>query len=186
MTEWDSSEPPPGRAPKAVNKFAQSQHMGALTAWKTRNFIGARHRGRFAQRDAPVAITIAAREPACLICIVVTQGECVERGMDAYEQRRLDRTVSNLGRRAKRVGYQLVRLAEDTDWTSDVESMARGCSCPGERAQSGRGKTGVTAGSCVSCVRRNTRRTNDTSPQHGRPPATAAKQLRSMPGIAVA
>ena len=53
-------------------------------------------------------------------------------------------------------------------------------------APSDRGKTCVTARSCVSCVCWNTRHANDTGPDHGCPAATAAKQSRSMPEIAVA
>ena len=115
----------PGRAPKAVNKVAQSLRMAALTARRSQTFIGARHRGRLARKDAPVAITATARELACLIYTLITRGEeYVERGIEAHEQRRVDRTVSNLGRRAKQLGYQLVRMSEDTDGTTGAQSMA--------------------------------------------------------------
>lgn len=87
--------------------------MAALTAPKSQTFIGARHRGRLGRKDSPVAITATARELACLTCTPVTRGEeCV------------DRTVSNLGRRAKRLGCQLVRMPEETDRTIGAESMA--------------------------------------------------------------
>ncbi len=115
----------PGRAPKVVNKVAQSLRMAALTARRSQTFIGARHRGRLARKDAPVAITATARELACLIYTLVTRGEeNVERGIDTYEQRRINRTVSNLGQRAKRLGYRLVKVAENTDVTNGSESMA--------------------------------------------------------------
>ena len=45
-------------------------------------------------------------------------------GIETCERRRVDRTVSNLGLRAKQFGYQLVRMAEDTDGTIEAESMA--------------------------------------------------------------
>ena len=51
----------------------------------------------------------------------------MERGIEACEQRRVDRTVSNLGRRAKQLGYELVRMPEETDRTiraESIESMA--------------------------------------------------------------
>ena len=115
----------PGRAPKTVNKVAQSLRMAALTARRSQTFIGARHRGRLARKDAPVAITATARELACLIYTLITRGEeYVERGIEAHERRRVDRTVSNLGRRAKQLGYQLVRMPEDTDGTPGAQSMA--------------------------------------------------------------
>ena len=115
----------PGRAPKAVNKVAQSLRMAALTARRSQTFIGARHRGHLARKDAPVAITATVRELACLIYTLITRGEeYVERGIEAHEQRRVDRTVSNLGRRAKQLGYQLVRMPEDTDETPGAQPMA--------------------------------------------------------------
>lgn len=99
--------------------------MAAMTVRRSQTLIGARHRVRLARKDTPVASTATARELACLICTLVTRGEeYVERGIEAYEQRRVDRSVSNLGRRAKRLGYRLVRMAahppcrDPTGWES--------------------------------------------------------------------
>ena len=114
----------PGRSPRVINKAAQSLRMAALNARCSQTFIGARHRARLARKDAPVAINATARELACLIYTMVTRGEeYVERGMDAYEQRRVNRTVSNLGRRARQFGYQLVRIVEDPDGGNGAESI---------------------------------------------------------------
>ena len=97
----------------------------AMTARRSQTFIGARHRARLARRDAPVAITATARELACLIYTLVTRGEeYVERGIETYEQRRHNRTVSNLGRRAKQLGYKLVKAVENENLTNPAESMA--------------------------------------------------------------
>ena len=72
-----------------------------------------------------VAITATARELACLIYTLVTRGEeYVERGIETYEQRRVNRTVSNLGRRAKRLGYTPVKVAEDAGVTNPAETVA--------------------------------------------------------------
>ncbi len=41
---------------------------------------------------------------------MVTRGEgYVEKGMDAYEKRRIDRTFANLTRKARTLGYRLVQ-----------------------------------------------------------------------------
>lgn len=72
-----------------------------------------------------MAVTATARELACLIYTLVTRGEeYVERGIETYERRRVDRSVANLGRRAKQLGYQLVRMPEDPDSESGAESLA--------------------------------------------------------------
>ena len=98
---------------------------GCLTARRSQTFIGARHRARLARKDTPVAITVTARELACLIYTLVTRGkEYVERGIETYEQRRVNRTVSNLGRRAKRLGHQLVKVADNTAMTNPEKSVA--------------------------------------------------------------
>ena len=63
-----------------VDNVAQALRMAAVSARRCQTFIGARHRGRLARKDAPVAIAATARELACLIHTLVTRGEeCVER-----------------------------------------------------------------------------------------------------------
>ena len=47
--------------------------------------------------DTPVAIKATARELACLVYLMVTEGqEYVEQGIDAYEKRRLNRKFAHL------------------------------------------------------------------------------------------
>ena len=87
----------PGRAPKVVNRAAQALRMTAVSARKSRTFIGARHRARLARRDGPVAVNATARALAVLVYTIVTRGgEYVERGMAAWEERRAKRAVSSL------------------------------------------------------------------------------------------
>lgn len=44
--------------------------------------------------------------------------------VETCERRRVDRTVLNLGRRAKQFGYQLVRMLEDPESERGAKSMA--------------------------------------------------------------
>ena len=70
--------------------------------------------GRAHKAFNPVAITATARELACLIYTMVTRGEAyVEKGMEAYEKRRVDRTLAHLRRKARTLGYQLIQPAGD-------------------------------------------------------------------------
>jgi hypothetical protein len=81
-----------------------------MGARRSQTFIGAKHRARLARKDKAVAITATARELACLIYLMVTRGEeYVEKGMDAYEKRRIDRSFANLNRKARTLGYRLVQ-----------------------------------------------------------------------------
>ncbi len=124
-TRISGGKPLPGRAHKAINPVGQALRMAAMSARRSQTFIGARHRARLARKDTPVAITATAREIACLIYLMVTRGEeYVEKGMDAYEKRRIDRTLANLHRKARTLGYKLVQPTEDQEATKDRMAMA--------------------------------------------------------------
>ena len=119
-TRISGGKPLPGRSHKVVNPVGQALRMAAMSARRSQTFIGAKHRARLARKDAPVAITATARELACLIYLMVTRGEAyVEKGMEAYEKRRMDRTISNLHRKARALGYQLVQPVEGQDVPND-------------------------------------------------------------------
>ena len=113
-TRISGGKPLPGRTHKVVNPVGQALRMAAMSARRSQTFIGAKHRARLARKDTPVAITATARELACLIYLIVTRGEqYVEKGMQAYEKRRIDRTLTNLQRKARTLGYQLIHPVHD-------------------------------------------------------------------------
>ena len=106
----------PGKSAKVINPVGQALKMAAMAARRSQTFIGAKHRARLARMDTPVAITATARELACLIYLMVTRGEeYVERGIDAYERRRLNRKFAHLDRQAQKLGFQLVPTTEDSE-----------------------------------------------------------------------
>ena len=123
-TRVSGGKPLPGRAHKAVNPVGQALRMAAMTARRSQTFIGARHRARLARKDAPVAITATARELACLIYLMVTRGEdYVEKGIDTYEKRRINRTFTHLKRKARQLGFQLVQTVENAEVANAVKSV---------------------------------------------------------------
>ena len=76
----------PGKSPKAVNPVGQALRMAAMAARRSETFIGAKHRARLARMDTPVAIKATARELACLIYLMVTEGQkYVEQGIGLRE-----------------------------------------------------------------------------------------------------
>ena len=108
-----------------VDMVAQSPFLAAPTARRSETFIGAGHCARLARRGAPDAITATVRELAGLIHTLVTRGEeHVEPGIWTIKQRRINRTVTNLGRRAKRLSCQLVMVADDEDAKNSTKSVA--------------------------------------------------------------
>ena len=115
----------PGKAPKAVNPVGQTLRMAAMAARRSETFIGAKHRARLARMDTPVAIKATARARACLIYLMVTEGQdYVEQGIDAYEKRRLNRKFAHLDRQARKLGLQLVPAPQGEEKQSPTLSIA--------------------------------------------------------------
>ena len=62
----------------------------------------------------PKAITATAHKLARLIDSMLKHGTAyVAQGLEAYEQQYRDRTVKHMARRAKELGYDLVKTPED-------------------------------------------------------------------------
>ena len=115
----------PGKSPKAVNPVGQALRMAAMAARRSETFIGAKHRARLARMDTPVAIKATARELACLIYLMVTEGQkYVEQGIDAYEKRRLNRKFAHLDRQARKLGLQLVPAPQNDETQNSMPSTA--------------------------------------------------------------
>ena len=115
----------PGKSPKAVNPVGQALRMAAMAARRSETFIGAKHRARLARMDTPVAIKATARELACLIYLMVTEGqEYVEQGIGAYEKRRLNRKFAHLDRQAQKLGFQLVPKTQGEEKQNPMLSIA--------------------------------------------------------------
>ena len=115
----------PGKSPKAVNPVGQALRMAAMAARRSQTFIGAKHRARLARMDTPVAIKATARELACLVYLMVTEGqEYVEQGIDAYEKRRLNRKFAHLDRQARKLGLQLVPKMQGEEKQNPMLSIA--------------------------------------------------------------
>ena len=115
----------PGKSPKAVNPVGQALRMAAMAARRSETFIGAKHRARLARMDTPVAIKATARELACLIYLMVTEGQkYVEQGIGAYEKRRLNRKFTHLDRQARKLGLQLVPKTQGEKKQNPMLSIA--------------------------------------------------------------
>ncbi len=115
----------PGKPPKVSNAVGQALRMAAMAARRSETFIGAKHRARLARMDTPVAIKATARELACLVYLMVTEGqEYVEQGIDAYEKRRLNRKFAHLDRQARKLGLQLVPAPQKDETKNTMPSAA--------------------------------------------------------------
>ena len=71
----------------------------------------------------PRSIKATARELACLVYLMVTEGqEYVEQGIGAYEKRRLNR--KDLDRQARKLGLQLVPKMQGEEKQNPMLSIA--------------------------------------------------------------
>jgi transposase len=93
----------------SANRVATALRIAAQTLHKSKTALGAFYRRMRARLGAPKAITAAARKLAATVYRMLKYGEAfVERGQDAYEKQYQDRTLANLRRSAKHLGFQLV------------------------------------------------------------------------------
>jgi transposase len=92
------------------NRVAQALRMAAESLHDSRSYLGARYRAlRGRLRCGVKAGKAMARYLACLIYRMLTKGEAwVDRGAAYCEQKRQEREVHHLQRRAAATGMQLV------------------------------------------------------------------------------
>ena len=115
----------PDRPPKAANPVGQALRMAAMAARRSRTIIGAKHCARLSRMDTPVAIKATARELACLIYLMVTEGQdYVERGIDTYEKRRLNRRFAHLDGQGQKLGFQLIPKTLGEEKQNPMPSIA--------------------------------------------------------------
>ncbi len=103
------------RTKPCANRAATALRLAAACLHHSQSALGAFFRRMKARLGAPKAITATAHKLARLVYSMLKHGMAyVRQGMDEYEQQYRDRTVKNLTRRAKTLGYTLVQTPEGT------------------------------------------------------------------------
>lgn len=94
----------------ARNRVAQALRMAAESLHDSNSYLGARYRSlRGRQRNGLKTVKAMARYLACLIYRMLTKGEAwVDRGATYFEQKRQERELHHLKRRAAAIGMELV------------------------------------------------------------------------------
>jgi transposase len=83
--------------------------MAAESLKDSHRYLGARYRSLRGRLGAPKAIKAMARYLTCLVYRTLMKGQdWVDRGASYYEQRRQQRELTHLQRKAKTLGLQLV------------------------------------------------------------------------------
>jgi transposase len=95
---------------KVVNRVANALRMCAQSLLNSKSALGAYARRMRSRKDTPVAITATAHKLARLIYRTLKYGQdYVDVGAASYEAEHKAASVKSLQRRAKSLGYQLVR-----------------------------------------------------------------------------
>lgn len=103
------------RSKPSANRAATALRLAAQGVANSHSALGAYYRRMRARLGAPKAITATAHKLARLVYSMLRYGTAyVDAGQQAYEQKYRDRVLTNLQRKAKAFGYQLVHV-EDID-----------------------------------------------------------------------
>ncbi len=101
------------KTPPNANRAAAALRLAARSLHHSKSALGAYLRRKAAQIGMPKAITATAHKLACIIYSMLTHGTAfVDFGPDYYERAYQQRVVSNLSRRARDLGYTLVKIPQ--------------------------------------------------------------------------
>ena len=101
------------RTKASANRAAAVLRMAASSLHHSHSALGAFFRRLKGRLGAPKAITATARKLACLIYNMLKHGtEYIDQGQEYYERRYQGRVLANLTRRARELGYHLVKTPE--------------------------------------------------------------------------
>jgi transposase len=99
------------RSKPSANRAATALRLAAQGLANSHSALGAYYRRIRARLGAPKAITATAHKLARLVYSMLRYGTAyVDAGQQAYEQKYRDRVLTNLQRKAKAFGYQLVHV----------------------------------------------------------------------------
>ena len=98
-----------GKTKPCANRAATALRLAAQSLWHSHSALGAFLRRKATQRGMPKAITATAHKLARLIYTILRYGtEYFAKSQEHYEQQFLKRSIANLKRRAKAMGFNLV------------------------------------------------------------------------------
>jgi len=97
-------------ARKVKNPVAAALRMAASSLIRSESYLGARYRSLRTRLGPPKAIKAMARYLACLVYRMFRNGKAwIDRGARHFEQRRNERDLLLLKRKASALGFQLVQ-----------------------------------------------------------------------------
>ena len=106
-----------------ANKVAAALRLAATNLWRSQTSLGAFYRRMVTKLGKPGAVTATAHKLAKLIYSMIKNGtDYVEAGVQKYEEQYQKRVLKNLSKRAKSLGFSLVKVREEGSENSLVIS----------------------------------------------------------------
>jgi transposase len=104
------------RSKPTANRAASALRLAAQGLVHSHSALGASERRMRARLGAPKAMTATAHKLARLVYSMLRYGTAyVDAGQQAYEQKYRERVLTNLQRKARVLGYQLVHVADPSN-----------------------------------------------------------------------
>lgn len=101
------------RTRPSANRAATAFRMAAYAVQRSKSWLGAHYRKLRARMGAPKAITAVAYKMARIVYAMLKKGESyVTQSLEQYEQEHKERSLKNLKRKARTLGYDLTEKIE--------------------------------------------------------------------------
>ncbi len=101
------------RSRRCANRAAEAFRLAAYGLQGSHSYLGAHYRRMKSRLGAPKAITATAHKLARIVYAMLRDKTgYVEKGMDEYEREYRSRSIANLKRNARRLGFQVATLPE--------------------------------------------------------------------------
>jgi hypothetical protein len=98
---------------KVVNRAAQAFRQAAQSVSRSETEVGAFYRAMRARKGPQMAVVATAHKIARIVYHLLKYGEAYKpQSAEAYEQKRQEREVRALARRASKLGYTLAPAGE--------------------------------------------------------------------------
>jgi len=95
-----------------TNRLATALRLAAQSLERSKSALGAYYRRMKAKHDPPTAVNATATKLARMIYITLkTQKPYIDPGPDYYEQKYKETIIKSMTKKAKRLGYELVKAA---------------------------------------------------------------------------
>lgn len=113
-----------GKTKASANRVAAALRVAAQSLWRSNSAVGAFLRRKSSHLGSPKAITATAHKLARLVYYMLKHGtDYVVRSQEEYEKDHRQRSIRNLQRRARALGFDIVETIQQHGVTAPLEAV---------------------------------------------------------------